>query len=101
MWKAIQTWWKTIFHFSIELSILEILFGIPNENKDNAINIYNYVILHAKYYIYISKKQEKDINMYNLLLLIKKELRLKRISSIEKLQLHKFNRNWAELDDNL
>jgi hypothetical protein len=59
MWKAIQTWWKTIFHFSIELSILEILFGIPNENKDNAINIYNYVILHAKYYIYIYQKKEK------------------------------------------
>jgi hypothetical protein len=101
LWNAIQLWWKAIFQFSIKLSVLEIIFGIPNENKDNTINIYNYVILHAKYYIYISKKQQKELYMYNLLLLLKKELKLKRINSIEKLQLHKFNRNWAELDDNL
>ena len=75
---TIQLWWKTVFHFSIKLCVLEIIFGIPNENKDNSINVYNYVILHTKYYIYITKKQQQQLHMYNLLLLLKKELKLKR-----------------------
>jgi hypothetical protein len=101
LWKSIQQWWKGIFHFSIKLSLLEIIFGIPNENKDNTVIIYNYVLLHAKYYIYITKKQQEELNLFDLILFLKKELSLKRTSSIEKSQLHKFNANWAELYENI
>jgi hypothetical protein len=101
LWNTIQLWWKNIFHFSIRISVLEIIFGIPNEIKDPSIFIYNYVILHAKYYIYITKKQQKELNLYDCILLLKKELNIKRTNLIEKSQLHKFNTTWAELYDNI
>jgi hypothetical protein len=101
LWNTIQLWWKSVFSFTIMLSPLEIIFGIPNENNDNSINLYNYVILYTKYYIYITKKQEKELLMYNLLLLIKKELTLKHTTYSEKQQLHKFNKFWGELYNNL
>ena len=31
LWLSINSWWKTEFAFSIPLSILEVLFGVPNE----------------------------------------------------------------------
>jgi hypothetical protein len=101
LWNTLQLWWKSVFSFTIMLSPLEIIFGIPNENNDNSINLYNYVILYTKFYIYITKKQEKELLMYNLLLLIKKELKLKCTTYSEKQQTHKFNKIWGELYNNL
>jgi hypothetical protein len=101
LWKSIQQWWKNIFHFTIKLSLLEIIFGIPNEIKDHTVTIYNYVLLHAKYYIYVTKKKQEELNLFDLILFLKKELSLKRTSSIEKSQLHKFNANWGELYESI
>ena len=39
------------------LATLEVIFRISNSNQDNLINLYNLVILQAKYYIYINKKK--------------------------------------------
>ena len=58
---TLQLWWKSVFHFTIMLSTLEIIFGIPNENNDNSINVYNYIILYTKYYIYTQQKNKKKI----------------------------------------
>jgi hypothetical protein len=99
LWEAVQKWWKTTFDFSINISVLEIIFGLPNENNDNHILLYNYVILYTKYYIYQNKKKDEQLYLFNLLLLIKKELNLKMIMYSEKNQLHKFNKIWGELND--
>jgi hypothetical protein len=34
LWHNINSWWKTEFEFSIPISILEVLFGVPNETVD-------------------------------------------------------------------
>ena len=59
-WKSIQGWWTSIFHFSIPISILEVIFVLPNENKENAINIYKLVVLYAKHYIYVYKQEKRQ-----------------------------------------
>ena len=51
--------------------------------------------------IYITKKQQKELDMYNLLIVIKKELKLTKTNLAEKSQLHKFNSKWGELYNNL
>ena len=71
------------------------------ENKDNTINLYNYVILYTKHYILYHQKQQKDLQLYNILLLIKQELGLKLVTHAENNQLHKFNKIWGELHDNI
>ena len=101
LWNSVQKWWKAIFHFEITLTVLEVIFGIPNENNDNAIRLYNYVILYTKRYIYTTKKQQKDPQLFPLILMIKQELKLKAAAYTENKQLHKFNRLWGELYDNL
>ena len=46
-WESLQKWWKTTFNFTIDISILEIMFGLPNENEEKMFNLYNYIILYA------------------------------------------------------
>ena len=38
-WASIQTWWKINFQFTIDISILEIIFGLPNETNEKTINL--------------------------------------------------------------
>jgi hypothetical protein len=97
LWEAIQTWWKTNFDFKIDISVLEIIFGLPNENNDKTINLYNYIILYAKYYIYVTKKKGKPLFIFDFLLTIKKELTYKKERLAELNQTHKFNDIWGEL----
>jgi hypothetical protein len=97
LWDSIQTWWKINFQFKIDISILEIIFGLPNEDNEKTINLYNYVILYAKYYIYITKKKEKELFLYEFLLIIKKELNYKRERLLELNRANKFNNLWGEL----
>jgi hypothetical protein len=100
-WNTIHTWWKSAFLFSIPITLLEVIFGIPNEINDNTINIYNLVILQAKHYIYTSKKKNNRIDLFEFLLILKQELILKKNYYLENNRIHIFTRNWGELLDNL
>jgi endonuclease/exonuclease/phosphatase family metal-dependent hydrolase len=97
LWTSIMKWWKSEFEFSIPISILEVLFGIPNEINDKHINLLNVVILHAKYYIYYAKKKEEKIDLYNYLLALKLELKLKKNYYKENNKINIFNDKWLEL----
>jgi hypothetical protein len=97
LWHNIHSWWKTEFQFSIPITLLEVIFGAPNEIIDKHINLLNYMILHAKYYIYVSKKQDKQICLYDFLLMLKKELKLKKTYYLENSRAQTFDKNWNEL----
>jgi hypothetical protein len=101
LWTSIQIWWKSIFQFTIEISCLEIIFGLPNENNDNDIHIYNFVILYAKNYIYVNKKKSKNLNLYEFLLQLKQELKLKKNMAKYQHKTEKFNLKWGELYNRL
>ena len=51
----------------------ELLFDIPNENGEIVINQYNFIILNVKY-IYFNNWQQKQLDLYEFLLLLKHEL---------------------------
>ena len=93
LWTSIHAWWKNIFHFSIQITSLETIFGLPNENKDNTIHIYNLVILYAKHYIYINKKKGKPLSLYEFLLQLKSELKLKKQYAKQQQKIDKFHLN--------
>jgi hypothetical protein len=101
LWASIHAWWKNVFHFSIQITSLEIIFGLPNENKDNMIHIYNLVILYAKHYIYTNKKKDKPLSLYEFQVQLKRELKLKKEYAKQQQKVDKFNLNWGELYDNL
>ena len=74
----------------------EIIFGLPNPNKDMVINHYNYVILQAKHYIYKCKLGNKELCMYQFLLGLKNALLLK-FEACEPNEIEKVETNWTEL----
>jgi hypothetical protein len=78
LWQSIMKWWDCTFNMYIPITSHEILFGIPNENEEQIVNLYNYMILHAKYYIYIYKKKGLTLDLYEVLLNTKHELILKQ-----------------------
>ena len=45
LWLSIFKWWKTAFEFSVPISIMRIIFGVPNENANEHLNFLNTVIL--------------------------------------------------------
>jgi hypothetical protein len=97
LWASIMKWWKTEFEFSIPITILEVLFGIPNERNDKYINLLNVIILYAKHYIYYAKKKEERVDLYNYLLALKIELKLKKNYYKENNKINIFNSKWLEL----
>jgi hypothetical protein len=101
LWVSINNWWKNQFEFKIPITILEIIFGIPNENGDNDINLLNTMILVAKYYIYIAKKKKESINLYDYLLMLKNELKLKKVHYTENRRLQTFDKYWKDLYDKI
>jgi hypothetical protein len=101
LWQSILLWWKNSFEFSIPITALEIIFGIPNENNDHEINLLNTIILYGKYYIYTLKKQKKDLTLYDFLLTVKQELKFKKSYYYEHNRPQTYLRKWAELEDKL
>ena len=90
-------WWKATFEFVINLTALELIFGILNFNKDILINLYNLVILHGKHFIYTNNKKNNPISFYNFLLELKQELREKENDYKENNKGKIFLKNWGHL----
>ena len=54
-----MNWWKSEFEFTIPITILEVLFGIPNEINDKYLNLLNLVYMPNTTST-IQKKRGKD-----------------------------------------
>ena len=86
-------------HLNIPILTDEIIFDLPNDNDEQIITFYDYVILHTKYYIYIYKKG-LDLFLYKVLLNIKYDIILKKdyYTTIDK---NKSSKKWEELQNNI
>ena len=54
-WDGLFSWLTSIYSIRIDLSMFDIIFGIPNENDDYMFNLFNYIILLAKNFVYNCK----------------------------------------------
>jgi hypothetical protein len=77
-WQRIFNWWADNINVWFEVGTYEIIFGIPNENDENLVNQLNYFIIHAKYYVYKTKKAGKALLDYDFLLDIKNRLLMRQ-----------------------
>jgi hypothetical protein len=59
-WQYIFNWWEANNKTKFPLLVYEIIFGIPNENNEVIVANFNYILLCANYYIYISVKKRKS-----------------------------------------
>jgi hypothetical protein len=97
-WQYLFNWWEANNKTKFPLLVYEIIFGIPNENKEVMVESFNYILLCANYYIYISKKKEKQLDLYEFLLDVKNRLIIE-IKIVEDKNASTGNKRWGILKE--
>ena len=101
LWKTILNWWASNNETWFHVDTYEILFGIPNERNETIINQLNYIILIAKYYIYIQKQKNMLLDLYEFLLECKNRLNIKEEIMSAAGKLETFQEQWGRLSESL
>ena len=95
-WNQILNWWENNMKVIFRLDTYEILFGIPNDEKDRIIHQFNFILMMARSYIYKCKKTASYMHVYGLLLEVKQRIIMKKEFKYETDQ-KQFNARWGEL----
>ena len=77
LWNKLLDWFSDNFDIHLKLTVCEVLFGIPNNTIDE-IEILNYCIILAKWYINKSRTSEKNLLFWDLLQLIIEKVKLQK-----------------------
>ena len=71
-WREVFNYWYNLSGTIFNVEIYEILFGVFNFNMDDGWNIFNFVLITAKWFIYQCKKENLNRFINNLLLYLQK-----------------------------
>jgi hypothetical protein len=97
-WSSVQLWFKNKLQISLPLSKTDILFGVPF-STDEILFLLNYIIIHAKWFIYKCKigasKPELFLFLVELNNSVKDEYVIERIKTID----NDINNKWTLLYD--
>ena len=97
LWKKIKSLTNTISQCSINFETLDILLGIPNYTNDDILNMFNFIILYAKFYITKSRQQnmkpETDIFKKRL----KERITIEKLLALESNCYKTFQNKWESL----
>jgi hypothetical protein len=100
-WNAVFEWWKASFSTFIQTDTYDIIFGMLNENDDDFITQYNYILLHGCHYIYKCKKKNRRTELYEFLLECKNKLKIEEEIYATNKKTENFEKKWANLYNNL
>ena len=95
-WTTLRIWWKSILEIDINIQVQDALFGIVNYNDDDVINILNFCILYAKYYIYKCKIEGISFFLPNYIKLLKDTLDIEQAACVLS-GSDSFEKKWADL----
>ena len=78
-WVSLFNWWKNFSGISVNTEGSDfseyILFGFNINNKE--FDILNFVVLQAKYYIYLNKNSERvDITWFEFLITLRNKIKI-------------------------
>ena len=95
LWSMIKNWFKNITKAHILLRVANILFGIPyRRSQDKILFNLNFIIIHAKWFIFDKKRENKVILFPSFLRYLKCVLEVeKEIAIISNAK--KFQNNWS------
>jgi hypothetical protein len=100
-WYSIFTWWKNMTQIQFPILAYEIIFGIPNESKENIIDNFNFIILCGNYYVYRKKQRSESLDTYEFLIECKNRLTVESKIMEGRSKIEKFDKTWGELKDML
>ena len=93
-WNMIIGWWRNILGSTINLSCIDVLFGIPNIADDKCIDFMNLCILYAKYYIQMKKSASEQIFFIDYVKYVKDRMEIEK-AFCDINQLETFNDRWV------
>ena len=96
-WNTFMGFWKRHTGFNFVLEERDVIFGVLNPFKYDHIDILNYCIIYAKFYIYQCKKDSKNICFFEFLILLKNKIEILHYISIVNDTVTKFNKKWSIL----
>ena len=94
-WEKFTQWWQEKFSETIVLSVDAILFGW-HQNANNK-RVLNYILIIAKYYIFITSVCDNKLSFDCFLLRLNSKLDVLRTIAIKNKSLNKFETTWAPL----
>ena len=99
-WDSFKIWWQRICNVTQTIRHNDIIFGFPNiTTMDRCLN---YLLIHAKKFIYDNKLNEsKNISFYTFLNVIKNSLTLERSIAVKNEKLQDFENIFGSVFDNL
>ena len=74
-WQRLKEWMIGYLGYGFELTMCEIIFGIPNTNNPD-ITLLNFVILLCKWYVNKCKWTEKQIFVFKFLNILKNKVNI-------------------------
>ena len=100
LWEGIRNWWLQNIGCTFNLSAKDVILGVCNAFDEYILEMINFTILLAKYYIMKCRKDETHIELTNFLYFMKKQLEIE-ITHYKLLNKKEsdFN-NWKNLYDN-
>ena len=96
-WNEFNTWWFESMNFAIKLSIVDIIFGIQNDMNDKLIDVLNFCILFAKYYIYKCRYKDTKSNINSYKMILKERVEMERYIATMTDTLVAFMQHWGRL----
>jgi hypothetical protein len=98
-WNTFFKWLKISMSMSFPVDTYDVLFGIPNPNKDSLITQLNYMMLQGTFYIYKTRQGRKIPDIYEYLITCKKALNMLQINMIDKGKEKYYEKVWAALHE--
>ena len=101
-WSQVRNWWRAATNTNFALGTYDLIFGLPNEENDRILNQFNFILLYARYQIYIQKQAGRDkLHLYEFLVSVKRRMKLMLNTAIEREREKKFRENWSVLLENI
>ncbi len=94
-WSNIESLIEKVFNVHIPLKKADIMFGIPHrKTQDNTLHVLNFIIMYAKWFIYINKKDNKPFSNKGFISYLKSVLEVEHQVHISKNKKQEFHKVW-------
>ena len=100
-WRSFFTWWKTVYDTVINVSPLDIIFGINNPEHDIVLNSLNFCILYAKYFIYKCKINSLGISFRHFKSELKNRIEYEKCILIQENRIDVYVEQWLSVFNSL
>ena len=77
-WQEVFNWWYNLSGTIVSVEIYEILFGVFIFNEDDFLNMLNFVLITAKWFIYRCKKENLNMFINNFLLYLEQTIDIEK-----------------------